>query len=311
MPNRTYQLSDPEVYQRFGPYGAPYIIDPAPQNVTVFGIDSSTGTVGIYLPTPSTVPAGRIVTVKDEGNSAATSNITVYSNGGTIESPSVINVNSGFASWYSDGVSKWHLCDNGISSGGGTPGGADTQIQYNNAGAFGGDAGLTWNATNGKLTITMPSSTGSIQGFVITDTDTGQSPLVIGRSSGTLLWQAVFPGTTNTQISMDAGNGVTIAAAGYGVFFGDINGDVNGNRGRVDDANNVFVLENVNNGDTVSLDTAAHKTTSNVKHEASGNITVMTNGQGLHQQSPNGHYWRQDVSNLGVATWTDIGTSPP
>lgn len=35
------------------------------------------------------------------------------------------------------------------SGGGGSPGGSDTQIQFNNAGAFGGGAGLTWvNSTN-------------------------------------------------------------------------------------------------------------------------------------------------------------------
>jgi len=36
-------------------------------------------------------------------------------------------------------------------AGGGTVGGADTQIQYNNAGAFGGSANLTWNNTTNTL----------------------------------------------------------------------------------------------------------------------------------------------------------------
>lgn len=36
--------------------------------------------------------------------------------------------------------------------GGGAPGGSNTQIQYNNAGAFAGDAGLTYNATQNKVT---------------------------------------------------------------------------------------------------------------------------------------------------------------
>jgi hypothetical protein len=40
-----------------------------------------------------------------------------------------------------------------LGGGGGTPGGADTQVQFNNAGAFDGDAGLTWNDTNSALTI--------------------------------------------------------------------------------------------------------------------------------------------------------------
>jgi len=38
------------------------------------------------------------------------------------------------------------------SSGSGTPGGADTQVQFNDGGAFGGDAGLTYNKTTDALT---------------------------------------------------------------------------------------------------------------------------------------------------------------
>jgi len=37
--------------------------------------------------------------------------------------------------------------------GGGTPGGANTQLQFNNSGAFGGDANLVWNTTTGTLSI--------------------------------------------------------------------------------------------------------------------------------------------------------------
>ncbi|MGI0076975.1 MAG: hypothetical protein ACREAU_06185, partial [Nitrosopumilaceae archaeon] len=38
-------------------------------------------------------------------------------------------------------------------SGGGTPGGADTQVQFNDAGVFGGDSDFTWNKTTNTLTI--------------------------------------------------------------------------------------------------------------------------------------------------------------
>jgi hypothetical protein len=37
--------------------------------------------------------------------------------------------------------------------GSGTPGGATTQVQFNDAGAFGGDAGLTYNKATGALTV--------------------------------------------------------------------------------------------------------------------------------------------------------------
>lgn len=38
-------------------------------------------------------------------------------------------------------------------SGGGSPGGSTTQVQFNDAGAFGGDAGLAFDKTTGKLTV--------------------------------------------------------------------------------------------------------------------------------------------------------------
>lgn len=40
-----------------------------------------------------------------------------------------------------------------LGAGGGTPGGADTQVQFNDAGAFGGDAGLAYNKTTDLLTL--------------------------------------------------------------------------------------------------------------------------------------------------------------
>ena len=39
------------------------------------------------------------------------------------------------------------------TGGGGTPGGSDTQVQFNDGGSFGGDAGLTYNKTTDKLTV--------------------------------------------------------------------------------------------------------------------------------------------------------------
>lgn len=41
----------------------------------------------------------------------------------------------------------------GTAGGGGTPGGSNTQIQFNDSSSFGGDADLTWNKTSNELTI--------------------------------------------------------------------------------------------------------------------------------------------------------------
>lgn len=44
-------------------------------------------------------------------------------------------------------------CRSADGGGAGTPGGADTQVQYNDGGSFGGDAGMTYNETTNVLTV--------------------------------------------------------------------------------------------------------------------------------------------------------------
>ncbi len=52
----------------------------------------------------------------------------------------------------------------GGSGGAGVPGGTNTQVQYNNAGAFAGTQGLTYDAVNAKLTIGYQSEGGGYTG---------------------------------------------------------------------------------------------------------------------------------------------------
>lgn len=57
------------------------------------------------------------------------------------------------------------------SGGSGTPGGADTQVQFNNAGAFGGSANLTWDNTNNIQTLTSaPASNTAASNLILQDT---------------------------------------------------------------------------------------------------------------------------------------------
>jgi hypothetical protein len=48
------------------------------------------------------------------------------------------------------------------ASSGGTPGGSNTQVQFNDGGAFGGDADLTWDKTNNILKIGASATPGKI-----------------------------------------------------------------------------------------------------------------------------------------------------
>ncbi len=112
-----------------------------------------------------------------------------------------------------------------------SPGGSTTQVQFNNSGAFGGDADLIWTAgtaltinsqkelrladtddsayvgvrshatVTGSYTLTMPAATGSADQILVTD---GSGNLSFVDNSGGTAWQAVSAAAT---INVAAGNG--------------------------------------------------------------------------------------------------------
>jgi len=62
-------------------------------------------------------------------------------------------------------ISAWKPKKSG-STGVGTPGGDDTQIQFNDGGSFGGDAQLTWDKTTNTITLAGAISAQSISGQI-------------------------------------------------------------------------------------------------------------------------------------------------
>ena len=122
---------------------------------------------------------------------------------------------------------------------GGLPGGSNTQIQFNNSGAFGASANLTWDGTNvlidtdGALrlgdntgsayvglqapttitgdtayTLKLPVATGGADQILVTD---GSGNLSFTDNSGGTAWQAVSAAAT---ISVASGNGYFLNTTG-------------------------------------------------------------------------------------------------
>ena len=57
----------------------------------------------------------------------------------------------------SAGLASW-----ATGGGGGSPGGSDTQVQFNNSGSFGGDSNFVWNSSTDKLGIGIASPTAKL-----------------------------------------------------------------------------------------------------------------------------------------------------
>ena len=136
--------------------------------------------------------------------------------------PTFSATDKGFKLVYSDGT---NVTDVPL----GVPGGSNTQIQFNNAGSFGGSANLVWDGTNfiidatGELrlgdttgteyvglkapgtvssayTLTLPTATGTANQVIQTD---GSGNLSFATVSGGAAWQAVqtsgFVGSVDTD----------------------------------------------------------------------------------------------------------------
>lgn len=91
----------------------------------------------------------------------------------------------------------------------GSPGGSDTQIQFNDGGAFGGDSDLAWNKTTNTLTVGSQATAG-----IITAPTTTPGTGVAAPSL------SIFGGTANTGIGgalvLTGGDGGNAAGSGAG-----------------------------------------------------------------------------------------------
>lgn len=173
-----------------------------------------------------------------------------------------------------------------------TPGGSDTQIQYNNAGAFAGSAALVWTsaagtldvtATNGGLVVRNPDT--SIIFFVSTDGANKSVSYDCSGASG-----AASVNITSGSVSFDGGGSLT--------SFGDANANWYGTGIWIDDPNTIMYLGDrygVTNGTLYTIDVANSKTTSNVKHEAS-------NASGTFFDTGTGTFKAGDLTPSGTST---------
>lgn len=93
-----------------------------------------------------------------------------------------------------------------------TPAGADTQVQFNNAGAFGADADYTWNSTTNVLSL---GSTATAASIVSPNNGAGNGPnlsITAGNAGGALATGGAVLITGGNAGSTGTSGGVTLQA---------------------------------------------------------------------------------------------------
>lgn len=116
----------------------------------------------------------------------------------------------------------------GAGGGGGTPGGSDTQIQFNDAGSFGGDVDLTWNKTTNVMTVagdlTLDDGVAGPVTTLQTITPTQNNTISLPNATGTV---ALVAGSSGQPIYNNAGAYAGLSTATIGAT-GNITLSLNG-----------------------------------------------------------------------------------
>ena len=122
---------------------------------------------------------------------------------------------------------KVGLDEAGPGGGGGTPGGSDTQIQFNDLGSFGGDVNLTWNKTTNVMTVAGDvnlSDGGTYTTTLQTITPTANRTVSIPDATGTV---ALVAGSSGQPVYNNAGAYAGLSTATIGTT-GNITLSLNG-----------------------------------------------------------------------------------
>ena len=162
----------------------------------------ATNTGGVPIPAGTMVPFVVFGGASGVAGSAVTANFGASAFAGAVP--------AGFTAGWTGGTPSGYVELSGSGGAGGTPGGADTQIQYNKAGAFAGDAKLTWNDTtfvinvNGQLT-----ATGVIKGVSFVGAGTSLT-MSTELTNGAILLRPNGPVSTTGQVLIDNVGTVTV-----------------------------------------------------------------------------------------------------
>ena len=209
--------------------------------------------------------------------------------------------------------------------GGGSPGGSDTQIQYNNGGAFGGASGFTWNDSTNTIGHTKSTAT-TLETFLsLSQTGAGGAYINIaaGAASGRLGMRSTYMdisssspvNVTGSTVNLAASTDITFDPGGYAAikFRGGATPEAVFNENA--DSSYAFRIETANNdqmvyvdpandafqiGTTTAGDIADFRSSAIVINNGEADMDLRIAGSGLTV----GLYWDAGNGRLGYKTNT-------
>jgi hypothetical protein len=150
----------------------------------------------------------------NNGAFAGIPNVTWNGNSLNLGNVAALRIGGGLNGYFlqTDGAGNLSWSAGGGGGGNGSPGGANTQIQFNDASTFGGDSGFTYNKDTDTLSVINVNAIGEVSlGSVSNLTITGGTAGYYLRTDGTgnLTWDLPggggngTPGGANTQVQFN------------------------------------------------------------------------------------------------------------
>lgn len=215
---------------------ATYVVPAAYSTIpsTIF-VDATSNNVAITLPSfyglgTDHVASGTRLTIKRLDNAANT--VTISDNdhspdGAPVLIPAYGWLQLEFGTGLLLGVpgqQAWRIISSSTTSGGsGTPGGSDTQVQFNCTGSFCGDAGLTYNSSTKTLSVGVAGTSGK---WCPSGSTSGTACITVPAVAGTPpdLKLPTTSGVANNILSTDGSGTLSWLAMPYdiSVFFGGV-----------------------------------------------------------------------------------------
>ncbi len=177
-------------------------------NKTINGSNNTISNISLTTAVTGTLPTGNGGT----GNTATPTNGQLLIGNGSGFSLATLTAGSNITITNSSGG----ITIASTGGGGGTPGGSNTQVQFNNSGSFGGSANFTWDGTNVQI-----GATGALR-FADTDSSNYVAFKSPGTVSSNVTWTLPSADGTSGQFLSTNGTGTlswaTASGGGGGTF---------------------------------------------------------------------------------------------
>jgi hypothetical protein len=209
-----------------------FVVEPNNINITVdtnnINFTPNTTQLSIFTSGPAVV-GGSNTQLQFNNNNAFGGIPNVTWNGSNLSLGNVANIKiTGGTNGYvlqTDGTGNlsWTAQTGNGGGGNGTPGGANTQIQYNDGGLFGGNAGFTFNDVSGN--VNLPNNlivVGNIYGSF-----NGDGGALSNITGANVSGQVNFAAVANSVAGANVSGAVTFATTANSVAGANVSGQVN------------------------------------------------------------------------------------